>query len=144
MIKSKKININEQQNLPCVCFQEALETPFFDQQMLWMNVKLEANLKMAHQIDKKQLTYQVGCGFLTLPVMQPYYIRITSFSQRKKKYMNDQFERTYRQKDKYGTLTASFINMTYEVFKKIIINNIFIQSFLGKRLHNDCVIETVS
>lgn len=36
----------------------------------------------------------------------------------------------YRQEDKYRPLTASFINMAHQVFKKIIINDIFIQSFL--------------
>ena len=37
--------------------------------MLLMNVKAEANQKMVHQIDKKQLAYQVVCEFLQLPVM---------------------------------------------------------------------------
>lgn len=59
----------KQRSIPFVCRQEDLRKPFSAQLMLLMNVEVEASQKMVHQIDKKQLAYQVVYEFLQRPVM---------------------------------------------------------------------------
>lgn len=72
----ERTNQHKWKNLPYVCFQEDVKTLFFDQLMQQMNVKEESNQKMAHQIGKKQLAYQITCKFQTPPVMQYSSINI--------------------------------------------------------------------
>lgn len=121
-------------NLPFVCSPEPVKTPSFDRLMKRMNVVEESNQKLVHQIGKKQLVYQLMCKFQILPVMHYLSTRRTILLLLVRQTCLKKSEETigwaYRQEDKYSPLIASFINMAHQVFKKIIINDIFIQSFL--------------